>query len=188
MTDLVPYKESTARDNVFGCAECGCFYDDAQDDRFCSRCGANAVIALGGAPNAEKAGALIAWARRDATELLEARGAVIGAVLAMVAGLAAVSAFAGFGAAALVVVIYGGIIGAVAGWLASVPAHRLLFPKSRMQPMVSAHGRRWLWISLGALILLPAIGLPVAAAMSGDRSLGQQMRIWLGQLLLWIST
>src|SRR5688572_29832539 len=71
-----------ADDAAFGCRECGKLVDDAGDGT-CPECGSR-LIELGGDPSPDKAAALIAFARRDATHVVESVGAVGGAVLGAV--------------------------------------------------------------------------------------------------------
>jgi hypothetical protein len=157
--------------DVHGCAQCGAFFDAPPPSGQCSRCGEPWVVALGGSPSAEKAQALIAWARRDATRAVEARGAMLGAIVGLLLGLGVSVALPQYNDLRIPIVMYGGILGALVGTYSALPINARLRPQSRLQPVVLRGERRYLAVAMCVWGLLPLAVIGVLVAFSsGGRS------------------
>ena len=164
---------------VWGCLECGALSETLSGQRRCPVCGDGLVTELGGAPNPQKAQALIAWARRDATAQIEGRGTIAGGAAGAAVAVTAGWAFASGGAALLVLLAYAALLGGLIGHAAALPIHRRLRPHSRLQPVIDpAAQRRMRWLIGG----VGGLGLVAAAAFGAAGGDGQAFRLLLGKV------
>ncbi len=163
MTSPVDDTEPT----IWGCLECGSFVERLAADGRCPVCEEGLVVELGGNPTPDKAQALIAWARRDATELIQNWGTIVGGVAGLFAGLV-VSLFATqLGAGVIVALLYTGVLGALIGRLAALRVHLLLRPHRKLQPIRDLARRRHVVAGLVGWLLLLAM-TAVALAIFGN--------------------
>lgn len=167
---------------VWGCLECGAFVEELSAEGWCPVCKVGLVVELGGAPTADKAQALIAWARRDATEVIQNRGTIIGAVSGFLLGIL-LSLFATeLGAVVIVLFLYTGVLGALIGRLSALRLHRRLRPHHHLQPVPDEAAHRRLVIALTAWVILPGVLLAVFTVFGGTGKLELDGRRLLGSL------
>lgn len=130
-------------------------------DKPCPKCDDGILTPLGGTPNAAKAQALIAWARKDATSVIEGWGMGIGAALGFVLTAFASVLLPKAQGALLPLILYGGVFGGLLGQRLAVPIHRRLRPGLGLVYLEDeSKDRRRTWALL-ALALLPIIILPL---------------------------
>jgi hypothetical protein len=161
--------------------ECGAFVEELTEGGCCSSCGDGLVTELGGAATAEKAQALLAWARREATEEIENRGSVAGALFGFAAGVL-VAILTGVSTSALVVLLYTTVLLGLTGRLLAVRAHRALRPHSRLQPTENPLLRRRLIGATAAWGILPVLLLVGLSIFGGRGDLGTIIRRTIGSL------
>lgn len=163
-----------AHSTVWGCLECGRLAETLNERTRCPFCQVGLVTELGGGPSSQKAQALIAYARREATDEVENLGTFIGATLGLVLGSAFATLIAD-GMVKILVALYGGVLGGMVLRCSAIDLHRRLRPTRRWQPAFDPAARRnLLWATLGwALLGVGIMLLAGGANMSLKRLAGE---------------
>ena len=184
--DLCYLAEVPETTETYGCTECGYLTESPRADYSCENCRVGLVVAVGGEASAAKAQALIAWARRDATEVIEGRGTLLGFVCGITVG-AFISLLGNLASnTALAVPLWGAGIGAGAGTLLALRVHRKLTPQTRLQPVVIPAKRQQLKWLLLLWVVVPLI-LGSLARVYGDGDINEGIRKVVGRLWLGIN-
>jgi len=170
---------------VSGCLECGAFVEALNERKRCPACGDGLVTELGGQLTSEKAMALMAWARRDATDQIEGYGTLAGAGLGLGLGLLATLVIPGAAAGALLSTLYFTALGGAAGRLGALRAHRVLRPHSRLQPTFNSILRRRLQIATAAGVVVPAL-FGIALAVFAGPDVGTSLRRMVASVWAWV--
>ncbi len=179
---------ANAGKEVWGCLECGALVEERTDAGHCSACNDGLVVELGGTPTSDKAQALIAWARKDATEQIETWGTVIGAVAGALLGILIAVVWEGDGLLKLVVLLYAGAMGAVLGRLFATAVHRIVRPHSKLQPVHDEAQRRQLIWGVIAMVVVPIVCVGGLMIIGGDTDLRKAAKYVLASMVQWMDS
>jgi len=166
---------------VWGCLECGAFVETLTETGRCSACLDGLVTELGGAVTAEKAQALMAWGRREATEAIENRGTIIGAGVGVAIGVL-LALLTNASVTVLIMMLYATVLGGALGRLVALRVHRRLWPHHRLQPTHNPVVRRRLILATGAWAAVPVLTVVALATSGGRGDLGTIVRRALGSV------
>ena len=173
---------------VWGCLECGAFSEEVTAKGHCSACEDGLVVELGGAPTPDKAQALIAWARKDATDQIETWGTVVGAGAGALLGIIIAMVWEGDGLLKLLILLYAGAIGAVVGRLFATAVHRVVRPHSKLQPVHNEALRRTLSWSAVAMVVVPVVCIVGLMIVGGDTDLRKAAKYVLASMVQWMDS